>query len=95
MFGTDTHPDLVKMQCEQGAVHSYRDAQDHLDKLNCQRRSANNHVQIQRITNQVGERLSQQNQLPPSPDELYQIRLIAHILHSHFRPPAKAGQSPN
>lgn len=70
VFGTDTHPDLVKLQCEQGAVHSYRDAQDHLDKLNCQRRSANNHVQIQRITNQVGERLSQRNQLPPSPDEL-------------------------
>lgn len=58
VFGTDTHPDLVKLQCEQGAVHSYRDAEDNLEKLNCQRRSVNNHVQIQRVTNQVGERLS-------------------------------------
>jgi len=53
VFGTDTHPDLVKLQCEQGALHSYREAQDNLEKLNCQRRSVNNHVQIQHITNQV------------------------------------------
>jgi len=68
--GTDTHPDLVKLQCEQGALHSYREAQDNLEKLNCQRRSVNNHVQIQHITNQVGERLSDQNQKPPNPEEL-------------------------
>jgi len=70
VFGTDTHPDLVKLQCEQGALHSYREAQDNLEKLNCQRRSVNNHVQIQHITNQVGERLSDQNQKPPNPEEL-------------------------
>jgi len=70
VFGTDTHPDLVKLQCEQGAVHSYRNAEDNLEKLNCQRRSANNYVQIQRVTNQVGERLSQFNMNPPNPDEL-------------------------
>ena len=70
VFGTDTHPDLVKLQCEQGAVHSYRDAEAHLEKLNCQRRRVNNHVQIQRVTNQVGERVSQFNLNPPNPDEL-------------------------
>jgi hypothetical protein len=70
VFGTDIHPDLVKLQCEQGAVHSYRDAQENLDKLNCQRRSINNHVQLQRITNEVGERLSQSNMDAPHPDEL-------------------------
>jgi len=53
VFGTDTHPDLVKLQCEQGALHSYREAQNNLEKLNCQRRSVNNHVQIQQITKRV------------------------------------------
>jgi len=70
VFGTDTHPDLVKLQCEQGALHSYREAQDNLEKLNCQRRSVNNHVQIQHIANSVGERLSDENQKPPSPEEV-------------------------
>ena len=70
VFGTDTHPDLAKLQCEQGVLHSYREAQVNLEKLNCKRRSVNNHVQIQHITKQVGERLSQENLLPPKPDEL-------------------------
>lgn len=70
VFGTDTHPDLSKLQCEQGVLHSYREAQDNLEKLNCQRRSVNNHVQIQHITKQVGERLSQENLNPPSQEEL-------------------------
>ena len=70
VFGTDTHPDLAKLQCEQGALYSYRQAQSNLEQLNCQRRSVNNHVQIQQITNQVGERLSHENQKPPNPEEL-------------------------
>lgn len=60
----------VKLQCEQGALHSYRQAEDNLGKLNCQRRSVNNHVQIQHISNSVGERLSHENQKPPNPEEL-------------------------
>ena len=70
VFGTDTHPDLAKLQCEQGALYSYREAQDNLESLNCQRRSVNNHVQLQHITKQVGERLSQDNLAPPSQEEL-------------------------
>jgi len=70
VFGSDTHPDLAKLQCEQGALHSYREAESNLEKLNCQRRSVNNHVQIQQITNQVGERLSHENRRPLNPEEL-------------------------
>jgi hypothetical protein len=70
VFGTDTHPDLTKLQCELGALHSYREAQRKLEQLNAQRRSANNHVQIQHVTNEVGQRLSQENQNPPSQEEL-------------------------
>jgi len=70
VFGSDTHPDLVKLQCEQGALHSYRQAEDNLGKLNCQRRSVNNHVQIQHISNSVGERLSYENQKPLTREEI-------------------------
>lgn len=70
VFGTDTHPDLTKLQCEQGAFNSYRVAQVNLEKLNCQRRSVNNHVQIRAITHQIGEHLSCKNRIPPSPEEL-------------------------
>jgi len=86
VFGTDTHPDLAKLQCENGALQSYRDAQDTLERLNCRRRSVNNHVQIQQITNQVGERLSQQNHLSPSPEELLQPakELIVQVDGGHI-----------
>ena len=31
IFGTNIHPDLAKLQCEHGALHSYRDAQNILE----------------------------------------------------------------
>jgi len=70
VFGTDIHPDLAKLQCEQGALHSYRDAASNLEKMNAQRRSINNHDRVKHLTNQVGERLSQENQEPPGEEEL-------------------------
>jgi len=44
----------AKLQCEQGALFSYREAEQNLEKLNCQRRSVNNHTQVKRITDKVG-----------------------------------------
>jgi hypothetical protein len=32
LFGTSSHPDLIKLQCETGAEHTYRDAQVILNK---------------------------------------------------------------
>ena len=32
LFGTSSHPDLIKMQCETAAAHTYRDAQDILNR---------------------------------------------------------------
>jgi len=86
VFGTDTHPDLSKLQCEQGALHSYRAAQDNLEQLNCQKRSVNNHVQIQHIIKQVGERLSQENQTPPGPEDLPEAarELIVQVDGGHI-----------
>jgi hypothetical protein len=69
VFGTDIHPDLAKLQCEQGALFSYRDAQTNLEKINCTRRSVNNHTRIQSLTNQIGATLSQATLREPSPQE--------------------------
>ena len=65
MFGANIHPDLAKLQCEQGALFSYREAQSNLDKLNTYHRSVNSHTQISRLTDQVGAILSQQRLIPP------------------------------
>ena len=64
VFGSAIHPDLAKLQCDQGAVFSYREAQRNLEKLNCKSRAINNHTQIKRLTDKVGSVLSQQNLAP-------------------------------
>lgn len=65
-FGTNIHPDLAKLQCEQGALYSYREAQSNLKKLNCHYRSVNNHNQIKQITNKVGTQLDEAKRNLPS-----------------------------
>jgi len=69
LFGTNIHPDLAKLQCEQGALYSYREAEQNLEKLNCEPRRVNNHTQVKRITNKVGEVISEQNCQSPAPIE--------------------------
>ena len=69
VFGTDIHPDLAKLQCEQGALHSYREAQTNLENLNTCRRSVNNHTRVKNLTNQVGDQLSQENLKEPEPED--------------------------
>jgi hypothetical protein len=64
-FGTDIYPDLAKLQCEQGALYSFREAQSNLEKINCQTRSTNNATQIKRMTAKVGEILSEKNMREP------------------------------
>ena len=66
VFGTNIHPDLAKLHCEQGALYSYREAERNLGKLNDQPRSVNNHTQVKRMTDQVGRLLAEQNSLPPA-----------------------------
>ena len=66
IFGTNIHPDLAKLHCEQGALYSYREAERNLDTLNCQSRSVNNHAQVKRMTDHVGTVLAAQQALPPA-----------------------------
>jgi hypothetical protein len=69
VFGTNIHPDLAKLQCEQGALHTYREAQANLEKLNVHRRPVNNHNQVKQMTNQVGAVLANENLKPVTQDE--------------------------
>lgn len=57
-YGTSVHPDLTKMQGMLGAKMPYKEAEETLEKLNCKKRSANNHVKIAECTNMIGEILS-------------------------------------
>lgn len=65
-FGTNVYPDLAKFQCEQGAMFSYRGAQSNLEKLNTYQPNVNNHTQIGRLINRIGELLSERHLTPPA-----------------------------
>jgi len=69
LFGTNIHPNLARLQCEQGAVYSYREAQRNLERVNCKPRGINNHTQVKRITGKVGEVLASQNLQMPAIEE--------------------------
>jgi len=62
MFGTNIHPDLA-LQCEQGALFSYREAQSNrqTQHLPPQREQPQ---KISRLTDQVGAILSEQHLIP-------------------------------
>lgn len=65
LLGTNIHPDLARLQTEQGALYSYREAQTNLEKLNCKPRRVNNHMHVKRITDTVGDEISENNKLAP------------------------------
>ena len=57
-YRTSVHPDLTKMQGILGAKMPYKEAEEILEKFNCHKRSANNHVKIAECTNTIGSILS-------------------------------------
>lgn len=69
LFGASIHPDLAKLQCEQGALYSYREAEHNLERINCKPRGINNHTQVKRLTGKVGEVLATQNFQMPAESE--------------------------
>ncbi|MEM6447564.1 MAG: ISKra4 family transposase, partial [Cyanobacteria bacterium P01_D01_bin.123] len=68
VFGTSIHPDLAKLQCEQGAFYSFREAEKNLANLTVHRRRVNNHDRIKLMTDQVGAVLALENLRSPSPE---------------------------
>ena len=65
LFGSNIHPDLAILHCEQGAWYSYREAAKNLETWNGHPRRVNNHMHIKRMTDKVGAVLSEHNQLAP------------------------------
>lgn len=85
-FGTSIHPDLYRLQCEQGAQHTYRKAEDILSAMSNKKRSINNHDRIKESTNQVGEILSEKNkQVNAVETSLPAKELIVQIDGGHIK----------
>ncbi len=69
LFGSNIHPDLAILHCEQGALYSYREAEKNLETWNARPRRVNNHMHVKRMTDKVGAVLSEHNQLAPAAAE--------------------------
>lgn len=77
LFGTSMHPDLVRLQCETSALHSFREGQEVLTKLSMSYRKINNHNRLKQVSELIGDHLSDLNAdsiddslLPKPADEL-------------------------
>lgn len=58
LFGDSSHPDLIKLQCELGANHTFRDAQRLLNLMANTKRATNSHDKIKRVTEAVGQHIA-------------------------------------
>ena len=74
LFGDSSHPDLVKIQCELGANHTFREAQDIINSLSNTDRTTNNHDKIKRMTETVGQDIAEHPDAPPSG-----VKSVAHL----------------
>ncbi len=74
LFGDSSHPDLVKIQCELGANHTFREAQHIINLLSNTSRSTNNHDKIKRMTETVGQDIAEHPDAPPK-----EVKAAAHL----------------
>jgi hypothetical protein len=65
LFGNASHPDLVKIQTELGANHTFREAQKLMNLFSNTQRATNNHDRIKYITETVGQDLCDNPEAPP------------------------------
>ncbi|MBN9344439.1 MAG: hypothetical protein BGO76_03390 [Caedibacter sp. 38-128] len=75
LFGNASHPNLVKIQAELGANHTFRESQKLMNLFSNNSRSTNSHDTINRITEAVGQDLSDNPEVPsksiPSASHIY------------------------
>ena len=74
LFGDSSHPDLVKIQCELGANHTFREAQQIINSLSNTARTTNNHDKIKRMTETVGQDIAEHPDALPSV-----VKSVAHL----------------
>src|SRR5262245_28840066 len=60
---------LATLQCEQGALFSYREAKKNLETWNGHPRRVNNHTHVKRITDKVGAVLAEHNHIAPAAEK--------------------------
>lgn len=66
LFGDASHPDLVKIQCELGSNHTFRESQKLMNLMANTERSTNSHDRIKRITETVGRHMAEHPDIPPT-----------------------------
>ena len=86
LFGTASHPDLVKIQCELGAEHSFKKAENILLKQNNAYRKINNHVSIMHTIEKIGPILSSFKLEEPKNIPFSADILVAQIDGGHIQP---------
>jgi hypothetical protein len=74
LFGNASHPDLVKIQTELGANHTFREAQKMMNLFSNTERATNNHDRIKQVSEAVGQDLSDNPEDPPK-----NIPSVAHL----------------
>lgn len=74
LFGDASHPDLIKIQTEIGANHTFREAQKLMNLFSNTERSTNSHDRIKRITETVGNNLAEHPDAPPE-----EVKSAAHL----------------
>lgn len=93
LFGTNLHPDLVKLQCEHGSKSSYTDAQASLNRLSYDKRAVNNPMSVRNVVERVGGYLSE-NINEKIPDNIEQAKeLIVQADGGHVKSKNKENRS--
>lgn len=74
LFGDASHPDLVKIQCELGSNHSFRDSQKLMNLMANTERPTNSHDRIKRMTETVGQNIAEHPDMPKT-----DIKPVEHL----------------
>jgi hypothetical protein len=84
-FGSNVHPDLLKIQASLGSKMSYQEAQATLSVLSCDVRSANNHVKIAQATQRLGSILNELKLTENIQDISPASHLYMHVDGGHIK----------
>ncbi len=82
IFGSASHPDLIKIQSELGAKHTFRESSNILNLLSNMKRPVNNHDKIKRVTEAVGHEISN-NPIKPLQEIKPSLELCVQVDGGH------------
>lgn len=89
LFGSATHPDLLKLQCELGVEHSFKKTESILSSQSTCYRKVNNHVSIMHHIEKIGPIIGEfKTENPVQVEEPANI-IVAQIDGGHIQPKEK------